>query len=65
MLLDYNHKVCRDARFLSASLDEATAIDKKSYMAMHVYTVVDFARLSYFVDLIEVAQAPTSELVLG
>ena len=65
VLLDYNHQVCRDARFLSASLDEATAIDKKSYMAMHVYTMVDFARLSYFVDLIEVAQAPTSELVLG
>ena len=65
VLLTLLRKVCKDARFLSVSLDEATAVDSRSYMAVHVYVLENWVRRPYFVDLIEVTEVPNAENLLA
>ena len=50
--------------FWSVSLDEATAIDKTSWLCCHIYIIEDFKRIPIFVKLAKVTEAPTADALL-
>ena len=39
------------AKFLSVTLDEATAVDVTSWMSVHMYVVVDWSREPLFIKV--------------
>lgn len=51
------------AHSISISLDEATSVDTRSYMAVHVYCLIDWIRISWFVALEECLGADAERLL--